>query len=176
MSGHDTDLIAVRDIGRDPLTPPQAQLPPGAVGPGRRVTLNFSLSLPDGEEIDSNFGREPVTCTIGDGSLLPGFEAVLFGMVAGQRARFELEPEQAFGAVNEDNIQRFPVYRFPPDLRLERGLMVDFADAAGNNQAGVIVAEDARHVEVDFNHPLAGRRICFSVQIHQGADATGDPQ
>jgi FKBP-type peptidyl-prolyl cis-trans isomerase SlpA len=97
--------------------------------------------------------------------LLPGFERALFGLVAGERRDLTLAPADAFGAVNEDNQQRFPLYQFPPDLALGAGLMVEFADAAGNKQAGVVRKVDKQWVEVDFNHPLAGRRIIFDVSI-----------
>jgi len=148
----------------------------GAVGPGTRVTLQFSLALadaPDGSEpIDSNFDNAPVTFVIGDGSLLPGFEEVLFGLVAGERRDVTLEPEHAFGAINEDNVQRFPVYQFPPDVALSPGLMLEFGDAAGNRQAGVVRSIDKQWVDVDFNHPLAGRAIRFSVHVHDVAQVT----
>ncbi|MDY6983738.1 MAG: peptidylprolyl isomerase [Pseudomonadota bacterium] len=140
------------------------------MGPGKQVTLHFSLALADAakgsEAIDSNFDKEPVSFTIGDGNLLPGFEEALFGLGAGDRREFVLPPEQAFGNVNEDNVQRFPVYQFPPDVALSPGLMLEFGDAAGNNQAGVVRSVDKQYVDVDFNHPLAGRAIRFSVHVH----------
>lgn len=153
--------IAVHDLERGPLPAP------GVIGPGARVTLHFALALVNGEAIDSNFDRAPVTFTVGDGSLLPGFEQAMFGLTAGERREFTLAPEQAFGIFNEDNVQRFPPYQFPPDLTLTPGLMVEFGDAAGNRQAGVIRGSDKQWVDVDFNHPLAGRTITFSVHIHE---------
>jgi FKBP-type peptidyl-prolyl cis-trans isomerase SlpA len=53
-----------------------------------RVTLNFSLALETGEEVDSNFGGDPVSFVMGDGSLLPGFERRLLGMRPGDEAEF----------------------------------------------------------------------------------------
>jgi FKBP-type peptidyl-prolyl cis-trans isomerase SlpA len=161
--------IALRDLdGRTPA--------PGVIGPGSQVTLHFSLALAegnrDGELIDSNFGKAPVTFTIGDGNLLPGFEQALFGLVAGDRRDFTLEPADAFGPVNEDNVQRFPLYNFPPDLALDTGLMVEFDDAAGNRQAGVVRSVGKQWVEVDFNHPLAGRALRFSVHVHDVRQVT----
>lgn len=145
-------------------------LPAGVVGPGRRVCLQFALALVDGTVIDSNFAAAPVSFTLGDGNLLPGFEQVLLGMRSGDQGNFLLPPEQAFGLVNEDNVQRFPAYQFAPDLPLTKGLVVDFADAAGTRQAGVIRDIAGNMVEVDFNHPLAGRSIRFSVHIHDVGD------
>lgn len=159
MSEAPAGRIAVRDL--------DANAPaPGTIGPGAQVTLHFSLALANGELVDSNFDRAPVTFRVGDGSLLPGFEQALFGLAAGARHEVTLEPADAFGPVNEDNVQRFPLYQFPPDLALSAGLLVDFADASGNSQAGVVRSVDKQYVEVDFNHPLAGRALRFTVHIH----------
>src|SRR5690554_1768963 len=79
---------------------------------GARVTLHFSLALADGSIVDSNYDGEPATFMVGDGNLLPGFEAALEGRQAGDKISVLLPPEEAFGAHNEDNVQRFPRQRF----------------------------------------------------------------
>lgn len=135
------------------------------VSSGREICLHFELSLPNGEIIDSNFSAAPATFRVGDGNLLPGFEQALFGLRAGDEHTALINTEDAFGPWNEDNWQKFPRYRFPADLAMEEGLVINFADSAGNDQAGVITKFDASHVTVDFNHPLAGRDIHFRVKI-----------
>jgi len=67
-----------------------------SVGPGTQVTLHFSLALESGEVIDSNFDAKPASFDFGDGKLLPGFEKVLVGLKAKQKASFTLPPEEAF--------------------------------------------------------------------------------
>jgi FKBP-type peptidyl-prolyl cis-trans isomerase SlpA len=137
------------------------------IGPAKRITLNFSLALKSDPQhfIDNNFNDRAVSFEIGDGSLLPGFERVLFGLKAGDEREFILSPEDAFGLRNEDNLQPYPAYQFPADLPMQKGLMLNFSDAAGNEQAGVIHEFNADQVIVDFNHPLAGRDIIFRVAI-----------
>lgn len=137
------------------------------VGEGTRVIVNFSLSLEDGSEVDSNFGDDPVEFVIGDGNLLPGFERQLFGMVAGDRQIFTVLPENAFGQINENNVQILPRKQFDEDAELEIGLLFSFADAAGGEMPGMILSFDDEEVEVDFNHPLAGRTIMFDVLVHR---------
>ncbi|RLA59137.1 MAG: peptidylprolyl isomerase [Epsilonproteobacteria bacterium] len=137
------------------------------VGEGTRVVLNFSLSLEDGSEVDSNFGGEPVEFTIGDGNLLPGFERQLFGMSAGDRQIFTVQPENAFGQINDNNVQLIPRKQFDDDFELEIGLLYSFADASGGELPGMILSFDEGEVEVDFNHPLAGRTIVFDVLVHR---------
>ncbi len=130
-----------------------------------RVTLNFSLSLEDGSLVDSNFDQAPVTFSVGDGSLLPGFERALFGLKAGDEAEFAIPPEQGFGQPNEHNIQVVKRDQFEPEITLEVGMMFSFADAAGGELPGVVTNFDEAEVTVDFNHPLAGRVLGFRVAI-----------
>jgi FKBP-type peptidyl-prolyl cis-trans isomerase SlpA len=137
------------------------------VGEGTRVVLNFSLSLEDGAEVDSNFGADPVEIVIGDGNLLPGFERELFGMSAGQRQIFSILPENAFGQINENNVQLVPRKQFEDGTELEIGLLYSFADASGGELPGMVISFDEIEVEVDFNHPLAGRTILFDVLVHR---------
>lgn len=137
------------------------------VSEGTRVYLNFSISLEDGSEVDTNFGQDPVDFAIGDGSLLPGFERLMFGMSAGERQMFKVAPENAFGQPNENNMQYLPRDQFDDDVELEIGLVFSFADAAGGELPGMIISFDDEEVAVDFNHPLAGRNILFDVLIHR---------
>ncbi|QQD17030.1 FKBP-type peptidyl-prolyl cis-trans isomerase [Spongiibacter nanhainus] len=136
-----------------------------AIGPDTQITLHFALKLDDGSEVDSTFSRAPATFSFGDGSLLPGVEAKLVGMTPGAKATLRLMPEDAFGQRNPNNIQRFARSDFAADLELEEGLMLSFADAAQSELPGVVASFDAEHVEVDFNHPLAGRELDFVVEI-----------
>ncbi|MFN3237000.1 MAG: peptidylprolyl isomerase [Pseudomonadales bacterium] len=134
------------------------------IGPGTKVELTFSLSLESGEQIDST-GDKTAEFTVGDGKLLPGFENALFGLRAGDERSLRIEPESAFGLPNEENVQRIKRDSFQTNMALTEGLMMSFADAQNSELAGVIVAIDDKYVEVDFNHPLAGKLIVFDVAI-----------
>ncbi|WP_111498184.1 MULTISPECIES: FKBP-type peptidyl-prolyl cis-trans isomerase [Marinobacter] len=132
---------------------------------GTRVTLHFALRLPDGSEIDSTFGKRPATLEIGDDNLPANFEAYLIGLTAGDRQTFEVPPEKAFGQHNPSNIQTFKRSEFGPDMVLEPGAVISFADARQGELPGVVHHVEGDQVEVDFNHPLAGRTLTFEVEI-----------
>jgi len=132
------------------------------------VRLHFSLHLESGEEIDTTRRGRPATFDYGDGQLMPGFEAALLGMRAGDDAQLLLEPEEAFGEHRQENVQLLERERFQ-DLDLEPGLMVSFA-GPGGELPGVVARIFDKTVEVDFNHPLAGRKIVFDVSILEVAD------
>ncbi len=129
-----------------------------------QVTLHFTLKLPDGEVVDSTLEKQPATFKVGDGSLLPGFEQALYGLKAGDKRSFEITPEQGFGPGNPQNIQVMPRDNFN-EMELEIGLLVIFQDAAGGELPGVVKTIHDTTVEVDFNHPLAGKIVTFEVEI-----------
>ena len=134
---------------------------------GSQVKLHFEVSLENGTVIDSTFNRDsPVSLTIGDESLLPGFEQVLMNLRAGDTRSAHLEAEQAFGEWNPDNIQTFSHPQFA--LIMDNptvGMMVEFEDKGKNTLPGTISAINEDEIEVDFNHPLAGQTVLFKVKI-----------
>lgn len=87
------------------------------------------------------------------------------GMTAGDRNSFEVPPEKAFGQHNPSNVQTFKRSEFSADMVLEKGVMISFADARQSELPGVVSRVEGDQVEVDFNHPLAGRTLTFEVEI-----------
>lgn len=128
------------------------------------VTLHFTLKLPNGDIVDTTTNKAPATFKVGDGSLLPGYEQSLYGLKAGDKRSFEIEPERGFGPGSEQNIQTMPRDNFS-DMELEPGLLIIFKDAAGGEMPGVVKTIHDSTVEIDFNHPLAGKVITFEVEI-----------
>jgi len=133
------------------------------VGAGTKVTLHFSLTLENGDLIDSNFDAQPATFTLGDGNLLPGFETALMGLKVGDQREFLISPENAFGQHNPENVQDIARAHFGQE-DLQSGAVFSFQNGDGE-LPGVIVAAGSEQVRVDFNHPLAGRSIIFRVNI-----------
>ena len=125
--------------------------------------MHFALNLADGTEAVSTFGEEPLEFVVGDGTLLPVLEENLHGLAAGTRQRFLLTPEHAYGPRDETLVHRMPLGDFsdPP----ERGQILSFALPNGEETPGTVMAVDGDAVEVDFNHPLAGRNLVFRVEI-----------
>ncbi len=135
---------------------------------GSRVDLHFEVSLDNGTVIDSTFQRpEPVSLTIGDESLLAGFEKVLMNLRAGDTRTARLDPEQAFGEWNGDNVQTFSRTQFAlvEGEEPQVGMMMEFEDKGKNTLPGVISEVGDTEIKVDFNHPLAGQCVNFKVQI-----------
>ncbi|MDD0974243.1 FKBP-type peptidyl-prolyl cis-trans isomerase [Pseudomonas fontis] len=134
------------------------------IGQNTEVTLHFALHLENGDTVDSTFDKAPAVFKVGDGNLLPGFEAALFGFKAGDKRTVTVVPEHAFGQPNPQNVQVMPRSQFQ-DMDLSEGLLVIFNDAANAELPGVVKAFDDAQVTIDFNHPLAGKTLNFEVEI-----------
>ena len=141
--------------------------PKAKIREGSRITLHFALLLPSGEEVDTTRRGQPAVLTLGDGNLLPGFEAALLGLQAGDDAQITIVAADAFGERNPANVRAMPRERFT-DLAagetLEPGLMISF-QAPDGELPGVVTQVFSESVEVDFNHPLSGNDIVFDVSI-----------
>lgn len=135
------------------------------VSPQSRVTLHLALTLEDGTVAESTFGAEPLTFTMGDGSLVRGLEIALYGLLPGARQRLELEPEQTWGLRDPGRIHRMPRAAFDAGLELAPGVIVGFETPAGEELAGAVLEVGERDVVIDFNHPLAGHTVVYEVEI-----------
>lgn len=134
------------------------------VNAASRVTFHFSLSLTNGDIVDSNFDAQPATCVIGDGSMLPAFDQCLVGMTVGERRQFTIAAVDAFGVRQDANLKRVARDKFPADVELVPGLVMSF-QAEGGELPGVIHRLMGDVIEIDFNHPLAGKDIVFDVHV-----------
>jgi FKBP-type peptidyl-prolyl cis-trans isomerase SlpA len=136
-----------------------------SVNVGSTVTLHLAMTLEDGSVAETTFGEEPLTFTMGDGTLVHGLELALYGLRPGDTQRLALYPEQAFGLRDPARIHRLPRAGFPADIDLTPGNIIAFDMPEGEEIAGTLLSLDEQTVEVDLNHPLAGRRIVFDVEI-----------
>jgi FKBP-type peptidyl-prolyl cis-trans isomerase SlpA len=139
-----------------------------AASGGPLLTLHYRIALADGSEVLSTFGGTPATLALGSGELAPGLERCLRTMLAagpGTRRVFELEPGEAFGEHRAALVQRMPRGAFDASIALESGGAVEFSAPDGTRHVGVVRSLDALEVEVDFNHPLAGRRVRFEAEL-----------
>jgi len=135
------------------------------IQPGSRVKIHFTLSLEDGTEALSTLEEEPLECVLGDGTLREGMEMALYGLRAGEEQLITLSPEQGWGSRDPELIHNLPRSDFPQEMSLQPGLTIAFDSRDGEEMAGTILSLDAQQVEVDFNHPLAGRNVLFWVKV-----------
>lgn len=129
------------------------------------VLLHYSLSFTEGGIIESSFDDEPVQIEMGRGDLPEGMELAIFGLEEDATQTITLTAEQAFGFRDEDNIHDMPISDFPDELKPTTGLAFSFETPDGQEIPGTVLKVKDDRVEVDFNHPLAGHELVFTVEI-----------
>jgi FKBP-type peptidyl-prolyl cis-trans isomerase SlpA len=92
-------------------------------------------------------------------------ELALFGLKDGDTQTLTLTEEQGFGIRDEDNIHDMPLSDFPQDLPPEVGLSYSFESPEDGEIPGTVLSVKEDAAEIDFNHPLAGQQIVFTVEI-----------
>lgn len=130
------------------------------------VIMHFDLKLEDGSAADSTrVNNAPAKLVMGDGSLTPNFESCLIGLQTGDKKSFTLPPDDAFGMPNPDNIHHMDRAKFSADTPAEEGMIIGFTQPGGMEIPGIVRSVAGDSVTVDFNHPLAGQTVIFSVEI-----------
>ena len=129
------------------------------------VLMHYSIALTNGIEIESSFNDEPVEINMGNGDVTEGMELALFGLKEGDKQTLTLTAEQGFGVRDEDNIHDMPLSDFPENLLPEVGLSYSFESPEDGEIPGTVLSIKDDMAEIDFNHPLAGQEIVFTVDI-----------
>ncbi len=115
---------------------------------------------------------KPLEFRVGEGHIIPGLDEAVQGMTAGEERTVVLEPEAAYGAVDEDAIVTVPREEIEArsDTTAEVGGLVE----SESGEYGWITAVDDERVTVDFNHELAGERVEFEIRLLEShASKTG---
>jgi peptidylprolyl isomerase len=132
---------------------------------GLKVKILFEAKLEDGQTVLKTEEENPLELTVGEGTIPKSLDAALVDMKVGESKTMTLEPEEAFGPVVDDLIIELPKDGFGNDTELEAESGISINSPEGKNFIGTIVEVKDDKVKADFNHPLAGRSLVFTVTI-----------
>ncbi|HOV30325.1 MAG TPA: peptidylprolyl isomerase [Anaerolineaceae bacterium] len=133
------------------------------------VQLAYNLVV-DGEEIESDV----LEYLHGHENIITGLENALTGLQVGDTKEVLVRAEDAYGEFDPDAVVMVTRASFPPDFEIRLGEPMRLQDASGHVFTGVATAlfEDA--VELDLNHPMAGKDLQFTVTVLSIRPATED--
>jgi FKBP-type peptidyl-prolyl cis-trans isomerase SlyD len=132
--------------------------------------VHYTGTFPDsGEVFDSSKDRDPMAFLVGHKNMIEGFERELMGAEIDETREFTLTPEDAYGNRNEEAIQEMPRDKFPEEL--EEGMMFQAQSDNGPMQFTIKEVGDDL-VNVDFNHPMAGKILKFVVTVTEIRDGS----
>lgn len=138
------------------------------------VSLHYTLTNDQGEELDSSAGKEPLQYLHGASGIIAGLEQALSGRAVGDHFTVVIQPEEAYGDINPELIQQVPIDAFANIEGLEAGMQLQAQDPDGNVQ--LIHVQDVSDgvVTVNGNHPLAGQVLHFDVTVDAVRAATAE--
>ena len=129
----------------------------------RVVRFHYSVAEQGQAAIESSQGREPLPILYGHGNIIPGLEKAMDGREAGESFSVDVPAAEAYGEKREGLSQRVPKKHFG-EQRLAPGMQVVLNTNFGP-RAVTIEKVGMSVVDVDLNHPMAGKDLHFEVEI-----------
>lgn len=129
---------------------------------GSKVKVHYTGRLDEENVFDTSVDKEPLEFVVGEGMLIPGFENSVIGLNLGDKKTIELESEEAYGPIREELINSVPVEKLPEGVQV--GSMLQAMTDQGPINV-VVVELGETEALVDANHPLAGKKLIFDLEI-----------
>lgn len=136
------------------------------------VRFNYILKDENGNVIDQSQG-EPLAYLHGHNNIIPGLEKELEGKSAGDSLTAVIEPADAYGEYQEQAVQQVPRANFQGVDNIQPGMQFQ-SEAEGQVMLVTVTDVNDDTVTVDANHPLAGKKLSFDVEIVEVRAATED--
>jgi len=131
---------------------------------GRKVSIEYTLTLDDGTTADSNVDKDPLVYQHGAQQILPALEAQLAGMAIDDTKKVQLTAEEGYGPVQDAAFQEVDPEMIPENARKE-GTMLMAQDPSGGQRPVRVHEVGEEKIVLDFNHPLAGENLNFEVRV-----------
>ena len=137
------------------------------------VSFHYTLTNPEGEQVESSRDTQPMSYLHGAGNIIPGLENAMTGKTAGDEFQVTVEAAEAYGERNEAKVQRIPAKHFKNPNKLLPGQIVGLQTQQGPMQV-TVVKVGRFNIDVDANHPLAGQALTFDVEVTEVRDASAE--
>jgi len=142
----------------------------------KQQDMAIEYSLKDAntkEDLDTNVGGTPLEFISGTQQIIPGLEEKLVQMKVADKSDITVEPKDAYGEVNEEAIQTLPKEQFA-GVELAEGMSLYGTGENGETVQVLVKSFDDENVTIDYNHPMAGKTLMFTVEILSTRDATDE--
>jgi len=134
----------------------------------RVLSFHYVLTNTKGEVIDSSRNAQPFPVLEGAQQIIPGLEAEIFKLNAGDKKIIPVKADQAYGLVREDLKVKVSRDQLPEG---EIGLGTQFS-AGDHGAVFTVVKIEGADIYLDGNHPLAGEDLTFDIEVTEVRPAT----
>lgn len=132
---------------------------------GDTVHIHYTGRLADGTVFDTSQDREPLSFTLGEGRVIPGFEEAVAGMEPGESKVTEIPSTEAYGPRRPEMEMSVPRTQLPDGLDPQVGQQLQMQTAEGQAFPVRVTGTSDETIELDANHPLAGEDLTFDIQL-----------
>lgn len=133
--------------------------------------IAYTLTV-DGEVVDVVDRDDPIEYLHGAENIVPGLEAALEGKSKGDKFDVVIQPEDGYGEYDEEDVQEIPADEFDDLKGLKVGMDIELMDEDGESYEATIIKITPKAVTLDFNPPLAGKVLNYSVEVIDVREAT----
>jgi len=132
---------------------------------GDVVRVHYKGYFDDGTVFDTSRNAEPFEFTLGNEMVIPGFENAILGMEVGDVRTVEISPEEGYGERREDLVIEIDKNQVPPEIQPEVGMMLQLQSGQGEAIPVMVSAIGETTITLDGNHPLAGKKLNFEIEL-----------
>ncbi len=137
---------------------------------GDQVIIEYKGTLADNEETDSSVDSGSLEFEVGAGKVFPGFDKGVLDMAVNETISITLAPEDAYGQQDKELLHTVNKEVLGPDVDPKPGMVLGMdIERSGQKHkipALVTVVKDDQ-VEIDFNHPLAGKTLTYQLTLKE---------
>lgn len=138
----------------------------------RVVRFHYAVAEVGQPTAESSEGGDPLAILIGHGNIIPGLEEAMQGREAGEKFSVDVPAAAAYGERREGLMQRVPKKHFG-DQPLRPGMQVVLQTNFGP-RAVTILKIGMSVVDVDLNHPMAGKDLRFDIELVEVREASAE--
>ncbi len=131
---------------------------------GDKIRVHYTGRLEDGSEFDRSASDDPLEITVGENSVIDGFEQAVLGMTVGERKTVTIPPDQGYGPRRDEMMQEIDRSTIPEELELKVGARME-ASGEETMFTLTVVEIGEKTVTLDANHPLAGKDLTFEIEL-----------
>jgi FKBP-type peptidyl-prolyl cis-trans isomerase 2 len=131
---------------------------------GSQIKVHYTGRLDNGQVFDSSVERDPLDFTVGQGQLIPGFEAAVTGMQTGDKKTVTIAAEDAYGPRQDELLFSVDRSQLPDHIQPEVGQQLQVSQDGQTSVVTVAELTDTS-ITLDANHPLAGENLTFDLEV-----------
>lgn len=132
---------------------------------GDTVRVHYTGKLQDGTVFDSSTDRDPLEFTLGEGQVIPGFDAAVTGMQTGESKTTTIPPEQAYGPRRDEMVATVGREQLPKTIEPAVGQQLSVRQENGRQFSVTVTDVAEKTITIDANHRLAGKTLVFDLEL-----------